>query len=163
MDQNHRNLTGGCACGKVRYRLNRSPLFVHCCHCGECQRETGSAFAVNALIEGNAVHLDGDKPEPVALPTASGNPHTVLRCPTCKTAVWSEYSSGNLIAFIRVGTLDTPDLSPPDIHIFTNYKQDWVQIPDQALAVPEFYNFGEVWPQSSLDRLHSVFHTPPAP
>lgn len=48
---------GGCTCGHVRYRMTSNPIFVHCCHCTWCQRETGSAFAVNALIEADRVQL----------------------------------------------------------------------------------------------------------
>ena len=49
------NLEGGCACGAVRYRLTSAPMFVHCCHCRDCQRQTGSAFVLNALIEADRV------------------------------------------------------------------------------------------------------------
>lgn len=50
-------LDGGCACGNIRYRLHRAPLVVHCCHCTACQRETGGAFAINAVIETEHVEL----------------------------------------------------------------------------------------------------------
>lgn len=162
MSQSPKDLTGGCVCGAVRYRLTRKPLIVHCCHCGECQRETGSAFAVNAMIEGTAVTLEGETPVAVPLPTASGNPHSAKCCPTCQTTVWTEYSSGERLAFIRVGTLDDPQQLPPDIHIFTNYKQPWVPIPEGALSVPEFYDYDTTWPAESLGRIKKVF-SPPEP
>ena len=48
---------GGCACGAVRYRMTSPPMFVHCCHCHDCQRQTGTAFVLNALIEADRVSL----------------------------------------------------------------------------------------------------------
>ena len=109
---------GGCDCGTVRYRMESSPLFVHCCHCRWCQRESGASFALNALIEADRVTELGQSPEYVHTPTASGKGQRIARCPICKVAVWSNYAgTGPLVKFIRVGTLDNPDLLPPDIHI----------------------------------------------
>ena len=48
---------GFCSCGAVNYRLTSAPMFVHCCHCKDCQRQTGSAFVLNALIEADRVHI----------------------------------------------------------------------------------------------------------
>src|SRR5579864_2088636 len=84
-------LEGCCACGAVRYRLGAAPLFVHCCHCRDCQRQTGSAFVLNALIETARVALLSGVPHAVDVPTDSGRPHRIFRCPSCGTAVWSEY------------------------------------------------------------------------
>lgn len=50
-------LTGGCACGRLRYRVTRPWLVVHSCHCLHCQRENGAAFATNAFIEARYVEL----------------------------------------------------------------------------------------------------------
>ena len=46
---------GGCTCRHIRYRLAERPLFVHCCHCRWCQRDSGTAFAMNAMIEADRV------------------------------------------------------------------------------------------------------------
>ena len=67
-------LEGGCACGRVRYRLNAPPMFVHCCHCRDCQRQTGSAFVINALIETDRITILSGEVHPVAVPTDSGRP-----------------------------------------------------------------------------------------
>jgi hypothetical protein len=123
----------------VRYRMMSEPMFVHCCHCRWCQRETGSAFVLNALIETERVELLAGAPEVIATPSESGRGQHIARCPTCKIALWSNYSLPT-IRFVRVGTLDDPDLVPPDIHIFTSSKQPWVVLPAGALAFPEYYD-----------------------
>ena len=144
---------GGCACGEVRYRMTDAPLFVHCCHCRWCQRESGSAFALNAMIEAEHVVLLNGEPELVVTPSNSGKGQKYHRCPTCKVALWSNYSgAGDSIRFIRVGTLENPDLLPPDIHIFTNSKQPWVILPPDTPSVPEFYDRKRYWPAESLAR-----------
>jgi hypothetical protein len=146
-------LTGRCTCGAVRYEMKSQPLFVHCCHCRWCQRETGSAFALNAMIEAERVALLAGSPEVVLTPTASGKGQKIARCPSCRVALWSNYAgAGDAIRFVRVGTLEEPDLLPPDIHIFTSSKQPWVQLPPGAPAVPEYYDRRQYWPQESLER-----------
>jgi hypothetical protein len=146
-------LEGGCTCRNVRYRMTTPPLFVHCCHCRWCQRETGASFALNALVEADRVELLAGRPDPVLTPSNSGKGQTILRCPTCRVAVWSNYAgAGDSVRFVRVGTLDDPDRLPPDIHIFTSSKQPWVVLPDDVPAVPEYYDRKRYWPQASLDR-----------
>lgn len=132
---------GGCTCGDVRYRLGSDPIVVHCCHCRWCQRESGAAFAINAVIETAQVELLQGTLERIETPSASGRGQTVLRCPACKVALWSHYAgTGETAGFIRVGTLDDPDACPPDVHIFTSSKQPWVVIPDGAEAYAIFYS-----------------------
>jgi hypothetical protein len=146
-------LEGGCGCRAVRYRLESGPLFVHCCHCRWCQRESGSAFALNAMIETDRVAVLGAAPELVDTPSQSGRGQRIARCPTCRIAVWSHYAgAGRAVAFVRVGTLDAPDRLPPDIHIFTASKQPWVVLPPGAPAVAEYYDREEHWPAASLER-----------
>lgn len=147
------SLKGGCDCGVVRYELTRRPLFVHCCHCRWCQRESGSAFALNAMIESDHVRLEGRDPEPVDTPSESGKGQLFMRCPECRITLWSHYGgAGDLVAFVRVGTLDEPDLLPPDIHIFTQSKQPWVQLTDNVPVKEAFYDREECWPKESLAR-----------
>ncbi|MEH0164977.1 GFA family protein [Roseateles microcysteis] len=144
---------GGCDCRKTRYRLTERPLFVHACHCRWCQRESGSAFALNAMIESDRLQLLGEAPELVRTPSASGAGQMIARCPQCKVALYSHYASaGPLLSFVRVGTLDQPDLLPPDIHIFTQSKQPWLQLPAGALVMPGYYRRDEHWPAVSLAR-----------
>jgi hypothetical protein len=144
---------GSCTCGSVRYRMTSEPLFVHCCHCRWCQRETGSAFAINALIEAERVVLLAGTPEVVNTPSNSGKGQKISRCRTCRVALWSNYAgTEDSVHFVRVGTLLEPDRLPPDIHIFTSTKQPWVVLPPDTPVVAEFYDHNSVWPQASLDR-----------
>jgi hypothetical protein len=137
----------------VRYRLTDTPLVVHCCHCRWCQRESGASFALNAMIETDRLALLAGTPEVVPTPSASGLGQQIVRCPTCRLALWSHYAgSGPLVAFVRVGTLDEPDRLPPDIHIFTSTKQPWLVLPTDARAVPEYYEREAVWSAASLAR-----------
>ena len=144
---------GGCSCGAVRYDMTDTPLFVHACHCTWCQRETGSAFAMNALIEASAVKLLRGTPAEIRTPTESGSGQRIFRCPECQVALWSIYSgAGPLFLFLRVGTLDRRAEFPPDIHIYTTTKQPWVLLPDGVPAMPEYYRRSELWPEASLER-----------
>jgi hypothetical protein len=144
---------GGCTCRQVRYRMATRPLFVHCCHCRWCQRETGSAFALNAMIEADRVQLLAGEIEAIDTPSASGKGQKISRCPKCRVAVWSNYAGGgDAVRFVRVGTLDEPDRLPPDIHIFTASKQPWVVLPPGVPAVEEYYQASKHWPPESLER-----------
>lgn len=144
---------GRCACGAVRYRVIGEPLFVHCCHCTDCQRETGSGFAINALYERSRVELLAVVPERVDTPTASGQGQAILRCPTCRVALWSHYAgAGEAVAFVRVGTLDGAAGVVPDIHIYTRSKLPWVRLPVGARAVEGYYRPKDVWPAESQAR-----------
>ena len=155
--------TGGCTCRAVRYSMASEPLFVHCCHCRWCQRETGSAFALNAMIEADRVTLLQGEPETVHTPSNSGKGQKIARCPKCRIAVWSNYAgAGDAVRFIRVGTLDDPDLLPPDIHIFTSSKQPWVVLPPGTPAVEEFYDLRNYWPKASLERRAALRARKPA-
>jgi hypothetical protein len=152
-------IEGGCTCRNIRYQLLTKPMFVHCCHCRWCQRESGASFALNALIEADRVVLIGPgKPEVVDTPSNSGKGQKILRCPSCRIAVWSNYAgAGDAFDFVRVGTLDQPDLLPPDIHIFTMSKQPWVILPPGVPAVEEYYDRERYWPKERLER--RLLHT----
>ena len=153
---------GGCACGHVRYRVESQPLIVHCCHCSWCQRQNGSAFAVNALVEADRVTLLQGDVVAITVPSPSGKDQRIARCPKCQVAVWSNYLVfyksilGDAIRFIRVGTLDDPSKMPPDINIFTSSKQPWVTLPPDAPVVDEYYVTQDVWPKESLQRLAAL-------
>jgi hypothetical protein len=146
-------LDGGCDCGVVRYRMQTEPLFVHCCHCRWCQRESGASFALNAMIEADrVVHLNSE-PEITDTPSNSGKGQKIARCPKCRIALWSTYAgAGPALRFVRVGTLDSPDFLRPDIHIFTASKQPWIELPPGIPAVPEYYDRENYWPADSLAR-----------
>lgn len=143
---------GGCACGEIRYRLTSDPLIVHCCHCLDCQRQTGSAFAINAMIEADRVELLSGDPQPVDVPRGSSSKQRIWRCPTCQVALFSRYTSGKL-RFVRAGTLDDPAGIEPDVHIYTRSKVPWLSLPEGAPAFRTYYDLEKVWPAASLERL----------
>ncbi len=152
---------GHCTCGEVRYLMTARPLIVHCCHCRWCQRETGSAFVLNALIEASRVELVAGAPEEVWTPSESGKGQRIFRCATCRVALWSIYSgTGERFIFLRTGTLEDPDAFPPDIHIFTESKQPWVILPAGVPAMPQYYRRSEHWPEASLKRREAALAGP---
>lgn len=151
---------GGCDCGYIRYAIHIKPMFVHCCHCTWCQRESGAAFAINAIIESTAVRLSNHQPVLVDTPTASGGGQRIARCPKCQVAVWSHYSGFNQsISFVKVGTLDEASSVPPDIHIFTQSKQTWFELPKNVPVFERYYNKQEMWPADSLKRLNDLINS----
>jgi hypothetical protein len=144
---------GGCDCGHVRYRMTSAPLIVHCCHCRWCQRETGAAFALNAMIEADRVQLLRGEVMIIETPSSSGKGQRISRCSKCLLALWSNYGgAGDVLRFVRVGTLDDPDTWQPNVHIFTTSKQPWVVLPPGAPAFAEYYRASEQWPKASLER-----------
>lgn len=149
-------LEGGCFCRSVRYRLNATPMFTHCCHCRECQNRTGSAFVVNAIIETDRIELLVGEPSALRVPTSSGRPHDIYRCPRCEIALWSDYGARPWLRFVRVGTLDDPQTIQPDVHIFARTKLPWVRLSNEAVVVDEYYDMEALWPKESLARRQRV-------
>ncbi|MAC81754.1 MAG: aldehyde-activating protein [Rhodobacteraceae bacterium] len=144
---------GRCTCGACAYELRDTPLFVHACHCRWCQRETGSAFVLNGLIESHRVRITAGAPVVVTTPSESGQGQLITRCPTCMVALWSVYSgAGARFLFVRMGTLDNPDRFPPDIHIYTESKQSWLPLPANVPVMDRYYRRSQLWPQAALDR-----------
>nr|WP_029040344.1 GFA family protein [Cucumibacter marinus] len=147
-----KTLSGECACGEVQYELGRVPMFTHCCHCLECQRQTGSAFVINGLIETDQITVSGLEPVPVPVPTSSGRQHDVYRCPRCQTALWSDYGGRSWLRFVRIGTLHDPSSVSPDVHVFARSKRDWVGLPEDVPVFDVFYDMKELWPSEALAR-----------
>ena len=141
-----KKITGGCACGSIRYQLVDKPMFVHCCHCDDCQRLTGSAFVLNAIIETEAIKLLRGKPVAVPVPRENG-PHDIYRCPRCQTALWSDYGRKPNLRFVRIGTLDKPDALKPDVHIYTRWKAKWLKLPERTAVVPRLLQYRQALAQ----------------
>jgi hypothetical protein len=146
---------GGCSCGGVRYRVTPEPLFVHCCHCLSCQRQTGSAFVINLLIEAGYVEVLTGEPQPVSVPRDDGSKQRIFRCPGCQIALFSEYGRPEVL-FVRGGTLDEPGSVAPDVHIYTRSKLPWVALPESVPAFEVYYDMRKLWPSASLERLDAV-------
>lgn len=148
---------GRCACGSLRYAMTRAPMTVHCCHCTACQRETGSAFAVNAVIERDAIVVESGELAVTTWPTESGRPHDIHRCVSCGSVLWSDYGRRQTMVFLRVGTLDAPGQLPPDVHIFTRSKLPWVALPPDRPAYEAFYpRLEAVWTEEALARRRAL-------
>ena len=146
---------GRCACGTVRYRLTSEPLFIHCCHCLNCQRQTGSAFVINLLLETDRVEVLTGELQSVDVPRDDGTAQRIFRCPSCQVAVFSEYGWPEL-RFVRAGTLDKPSGVTPDVHIFTRSKLPWVELPGDTPAFDVYYDSRTLWPAASLERLDAI-------
>lgn len=160
MSPNTTSYEGRCTCSHVQFRLTSQPMIVHCCHCRWCQRETGSSYAVNALIESDRVEVQSGEVEMIQTPTNSGSGQRISRCPTCKVALWSHYAYpgiGSAMSFVRVGTLSAADSLRPSIHIFTVSKQPWITLDSSIPSVPKFYKASEYWSLSSLERRALLF------
>ncbi len=146
-------MKASCSCGEITFELTDRPIFVQCCHCRMCQRQSGTAFALNALIEADKVLHHTGTPEVIEMPSANPHGQQVSRCPTCKVAVWSVYpGAGPKFRFVRVGALEDPDQCPPQVHIFTQSKQPWVQLGSDIPAFEHYYDREQVWPASALER-----------
>lgn len=143
---------GRCFCGKVRYRMRGRPMFIHCCHCRDCQQQLGSAFAVNGLIESDRIELVDGAPVRVAMRTDSGHPHDIYRCEACQSPLWSDYGGRTWLRFVRLATLDRARDFTPDVHIYTRSKLPWVVLPDGARAFDEYYDVRTEWPAESQRR-----------
>lgn len=160
------DFVGACSCGAIQYRLTDRPMFVHCCHCKDCQRQTGSAFVLNALIEANRVQVLQGETREYPQPTDSGRPHIVHRCGQCGTALWSIYGGRREILFVRIGTLNEPSALPPDVHIYTRSKLPWVDLRSNAAGATTgepahvfeaYYDSSKLWPAESLARRKAIF------
>ena len=149
-------MQGGCFCGAVRYRLHVAPMFVQCCHCRDCQQQTGGPFVVNGQIETDRIELLSGAPVPVRMPTGSGRIHDVYRCAACQTALWSDYGGRPALRFLRMMTLDAREAVVPDAHIFTRSKLPWLRLPEGVPAFDIYYDMNVQWPAASLARRRSI-------
>ena len=143
---------GGCFCGAVRYTMGGGPMFINCCHCRDCQKQTGAAFAINGFIERDRIELTAGQPAPHPMKTGSGHPHIIYRCDACGSSVWSDYGDRKVMIFLRMATLDDPAPFAPDAHIFTRSKLPWVVLTPGAPAFDVYYDMATQWPTESLAR-----------
>lgn len=152
-----RHRRGGCACGAVRFELLSSPIFVQACHCSFCQRMTGSAFSVNALLESDRVFRLGQEPEAVPTPSALPAGQIAHRCGTCRVRVWSTHASlGPRVALIHAGCMDEPTAFEPELHCFVSNKMPWVIVPDGVPSFDLSYSAKELWSEHALARLQDA-------
>lgn len=154
-----KTLHGGCVCGEVRYELTSPPLFVHCCHCRDCQIAAGGVFVANAMIEADRLVVTKGAPAPARVPSSTSAVHLVFRCPSCQSPLWSRYGEKALIRYVRVVSLDDQDAAPARAHIFVRSKPPWLTLGDDIPAYETWYKREDVWPAASLARLAAATTT----
>jgi hypothetical protein len=124
-------IEGGCRCGAVRYTLALEALPpVYACHCHICQRVSGSAFSVQALVREDQLHVTG----PVIVREVMTEDRTSIQryCGECLARVYNTNTRRPGVAVIRAGTLDRSEELECRAHIFTNYRQRWVTLDPAA-------------------------------
>lgn len=147
---------GQCFCGAVRFRMHGQPMFVHCCHCRDCQQQGGSAFAINALIEAERIELLEGQPVATRMKTDSGRVHDIYRCDQCQAPVWSDYGGRHWLRFVRVAALENAGAFVPDVHIYTRSRLPWVVLPESAAVFADYYDQRALWPAESQARLRAA-------
>jgi len=129
--------SGGCACGAVRYECGAEPLFSVNCHCRDCQRETGSAFAPILAVLKSAFTLTRGKPTVFELTADSGQKTRRFFCAECGSPLFGEPGSRPDIVTIRVGSLDDPSGFQPSQDIYTASAQPWDYMNPTLPKVPK--------------------------
>jgi hypothetical protein len=120
-------ITGGCLCGKVRYSADAEPAFVGLCHCHDCQKFTGSAFAAMIGLPKSAVTVTGVL-KGFTKPGDSGKPMERRFCPGCGASIMDEAEMMPGVVMIAIGTLDDPSWVKPTAQIYCASAQPWVQL-----------------------------------
>jgi len=120
-------ITGGCLCGKIRYRADAAPKFVSVCHCRDCQKFTGSAFAVVVALPKAAVKITGTL-KGFTKAGDSGKPIHRRFCPECGSGIMDEADALPGVAMINAGTLDDRSWVQPVAQMYCDSAQPWVQL-----------------------------------
>jgi len=123
---------GGCLCGIIRYRVADEPLTLYVCHCTDCQRRTGSAFALSMVVLKSALELLQGDPRTYAV-TSDGLQRRGKFCAECSTRLWGEPLKFPQVVVVQPGTLDDTTWLRPVGHIWTRSAQPWVSIPKDTV------------------------------
>jgi hypothetical protein len=146
-------VAGGCVCGEVRIAVRGRPIVVHGCHCRFCQAASGSAFAVNLMLETAQVAVTAGRTQQISRQAELGA-HTRHVCPNCRTELFGHHPMlGPDIAFVGAGVLDRPGGYAPDVHCFTRSKYDWVVLPAGVPAFEGNYDMAAVWSDEAKARV----------
>ena len=149
-------LTGGCKCGAVRFRMEAAPMITHCCHCRSCQRISGSAFGINAMVERDRLTMLEGTPEPFLGPDDG----RMLRCPACRSTLWAYHRHfGEAVAFVGVGMLDEGERLAPEAHYFIRSKHPWIVLPAD---IPAFDELGDPGKPGLRERVMAALASPAA-
>ena len=135
-----RERAGSCLCGAVRYRLSAAPLGINLCHCRQCRKASGTAFASNAAIPRDAFHIDAGADSIAQYASSEGKRRHF--CGRCGSPLFSSYDADSSVVYVRIGTLDDDDSLTPDVHIHVASKAPWHEIHD---ALPRREEQEDLW------------------
>ena len=120
--------TASCRCGQLRATATGDPVRVSACHCLNCKKRSGSAFAVQARWPSAQVQVDGRSKTHVMV-ADSGNSATFHFCPQCGSDVYyvNDGKFDDLVA-IPLGAFDDPYFVTPAFSVWEERKCDWVEL-----------------------------------
>ncbi len=125
---------GSCLCGGIRYRLDAEISELACCHCQQCRKAQGTAFASNAPVPRSAFRLISGEELLKSYESSPGKQR--IFCGRCGSPLWSERATAPAVIRLRVGSLDTSLQHAPDYHIHAASKAPWYEIRDLAPQYP---------------------------
>jgi hypothetical protein len=125
-------LLGGCPCGAIRYELTAMPLALYACHCTECQKRSGSAFALNMPVETKHYRIIKGEPKGWRSTSPSGGTTTSRFCGDCGGRIHGERDARPEVNVLRAGTLDDTTWLQPVAHMFMRSAQPWETISGDA-------------------------------
>lgn len=131
-------LTGGCACGAIRYECGRRPLLMFFCHCRDCQRAGGGPYSAAVLLPGKAFKLTQGTPKYFSTPSLAGGHHTRGFCPECGSRLLGAVNPKSPFIGVLAASLDDPGVFQPAFNIFTSDAQPWAAL-SASLPGHEFY------------------------
>ena len=117
-------ITGGCLCKRVRYRITAAPIVTRVCWCRLCQYLGAGSSTVNVCFPTNAVTIEGELKDYSSV-AESGNVMHRRFCPNCGTSLFSEAEIRPHLIFVRAGTLDDSEVAKPSATIWTSAAPTW--------------------------------------
>ena len=120
-------VTGGCLCKQVRYRITAAPIVTRICWCRLCQYLAAGSGTVNVCFPTSAITIEGEMKDYRSV-AESGNVMHRRFCPSCGTSLFSEAEIRPHLIFVRAGTLDDPEVAKPVATIWTSSAPSWACI-----------------------------------
>ena len=146
-------LKGKCLCGTVKYKLSEKPLFTQACHCKDCKVLTGSSYVINSSVVENTFSIEGEISSTIKLQAGSGKYVQMFFCNKCGSYIYTDYESAIGRFNVRTKTLEKSEEFPPQAHIFTKDKDEWVNLSNFNNCFEKMYDPKETWPKESLSRI----------
>jgi hypothetical protein len=146
-------LKGECLCGAVKYKLSEKPLFTQACHCKDCKVLTGSSYVINSSVVENTLSTEGEISSTTKLQAGSGKSVQMFFCNKCGSYIYSDYESAIGRLNVRTKTLEKSEEFPPQAHIFTKDKDEWVNLLNFNNCFEKMYDPKDTWPKESLSRI----------